>query len=76
MDSYESVIGDGTERAFSLRRGLLTRGRSWKRSSPPGCVWVAAATFEGREVIRACVTHGETTPDDVIELVNALDAAR
>ena len=40
-----------------------------------GRVWVAAATFEGREIIRACVTHGETTPDDVIELVNALDAA-
>ena len=37
-----------------------------------GRVWVAAATFEGREIIRACVTHGETTPDDITELVNAL----
>jgi glutamate/tyrosine decarboxylase-like PLP-dependent enzyme len=40
-----------------------------------GRVWVAAATFEGREIIRACVTHGETTPDDIMELVNAMQAA-
>lgn len=40
-----------------------------------GRVWIAAATFEGREVIRACVTHGAAVPDDVTELVNALDAA-
>jgi len=40
-----------------------------------GRVWVAAATFEGREIIRACVTHGETTTDDITELVNALDCA-
>jgi glutamate/tyrosine decarboxylase-like PLP-dependent enzyme len=37
-----------------------------------GRVWVAAATFEEREVIRACVTHGQTTPADVTELVSAL----
>ena len=36
-----------------------------------GRAWVAAAKFEGRESIRVCVTHGQTTPDDVIELVNA-----
>lgn len=41
-----------------------------------GRAWVAAAKFEGRDVIRICVTHGETAPDDVIELVNALHAAR
>jgi glutamate/tyrosine decarboxylase-like PLP-dependent enzyme len=40
-----------------------------------GRVWVAAATFEGRDVIRACVTHGETTSGDITELVNALLAA-
>jgi aromatic-L-amino-acid decarboxylase len=38
-----------------------------------GRVWVAAASFEGREIIRACVTHGETTTDDITELVDALD---
>jgi glutamate/tyrosine decarboxylase-like PLP-dependent enzyme len=41
-----------------------------------GRAWISVANFEGRQVIRACVTHGETTPDDVIELVEALEAAR
>jgi len=40
-----------------------------------GRAWVAAAAFEGSDVIRACVTHGETTEDDVLELVHALCAA-
>ena len=40
-----------------------------------GRAWVSATTFEGREVIRACVTHGETTPEDIAELVSALEAA-
>jgi hypothetical protein len=40
-----------------------------------GRSWVSAATFEGRDVIRACVTHGETTVHDVTELVDALQAA-
>src|SRR5580658_7942491 len=34
--------------------------------------WVARTKFEGREVIRVCATHGETTIADVDELVNAL----
>ena len=37
-----------------------------------GRAWVAAATFEGRETIRICVTHGETGPGDIDELVNSL----
>jgi hypothetical protein len=41
-----------------------------------GQAWVSVAQFEGRPVIRACVTHGETTPEDVAVLVEALDAAR
>jgi glutamate/tyrosine decarboxylase-like PLP-dependent enzyme len=40
-----------------------------------GRAWVSAATFEGRDVVRACVTHGETTPDDVRALVDALNSA-
>jgi len=40
-----------------------------------GRAWVALAKLEEREVIRACVTSGETTPEDVIELVNTLHAA-
>ncbi len=41
-----------------------------------GRAWISAANFEGRQVIRACVTHGETTREDVGELVEALEAAR
>jgi glutamate/tyrosine decarboxylase-like PLP-dependent enzyme len=41
-----------------------------------GRAWVSAANFEGREVIRACVVNEETTPDDITELVHALQSAR
>ena len=41
-----------------------------------GRAWVSAAAFEGRKVIRACITHGETAADDVDVLVAALEAAR
>ena len=37
-----------------------------------GCAWVSIATFESREVIRACVTSGLTTDEDVDTLVTAL----
>jgi glutamate/tyrosine decarboxylase-like PLP-dependent enzyme len=40
-----------------------------------GRAWISAATFEGREVIRACVTHGRTTPADIAALVDALQDA-
>ncbi len=57
---------------------------------PPGCgelrpfvsrviasgrAWVAAAKFEGRDIIRVCLTHGEATRQDILELVRALTAA-
>lgn len=41
-----------------------------------GKAWISAATFETRPVVRACVTHGETTPEDVAVLVEALEGAR
>jgi len=41
-----------------------------------GRVWISAANFEGRQVIRACLTHGETTQDHLMELVDALETAR
>jgi aromatic-L-amino-acid decarboxylase len=41
-----------------------------------GRAWISVAAFEHRKVIRACVTHGETTSDDVAALVEALEAAR
>lgn len=40
-----------------------------------GRAWIAAATFEKRDVIRACVTNGHSTADDVAELVGALEDA-
>ena len=40
-----------------------------------GRAWVSAARFEGRDVVRACVTHGETTPGDITEAADALQAA-
>ncbi|HEX4210688.1 MAG TPA: hypothetical protein VHY56_09860, partial [Candidatus Binataceae bacterium] len=40
-----------------------------------GRVWVAVAAFEGRDIIRTCVTNGETTLNDIDELVKALEAA-
>jgi len=40
-----------------------------------GRAWVARSTFEGREVIRICATHGELGLQDVEELVDALLAA-
>ncbi len=40
-----------------------------------GRAWVSAAIFEGRDVVRACVTHGETTPGDILEVVEALEKA-
>jgi glutamate/tyrosine decarboxylase-like PLP-dependent enzyme len=50
----------GDIRAIAAR--LLASGRAW----------VAATKFEGCDVIRACVSHGETSFEDVGELVNAL----
>jgi hypothetical protein len=40
-----------------------------------GRAWVAPATFEGRDVVRICATHGETSRSDIEELVAALSAA-
>jgi glutamate/tyrosine decarboxylase-like PLP-dependent enzyme len=40
-----------------------------------GRAWVAVASFEGSDIIRACVTHGETTEADIIELVHTLTDA-
>jgi aromatic-L-amino-acid decarboxylase len=40
-----------------------------------GRAWISLAVFEGREVIRACVTSGMTTKEDISELVTALVAA-
>ena len=39
-----------------------------------GRAWIAATVFEGSDVIRVCVTHGETSADDIIDLVYTLQS--
>ena len=41
-----------------------------------GGAWVSAAQFEGRDVVRACVTHGETSVADIDAVAELLDASR
>jgi aromatic-L-amino-acid/L-tryptophan decarboxylase len=40
-----------------------------------GRAWISPAIFEDREVIRACVTNGETMLGDIDALVDVLQAA-
>ncbi len=40
-----------------------------------GAAWISATEFEGREVIRACVTSGEASESDIAMLVDSLHAA-
>jgi glutamate/tyrosine decarboxylase-like PLP-dependent enzyme len=46
-----------------------------RRVLASGRAWVAVAKYEGRDVIRICLTHGEATIDDIHELVDALTSA-
>jgi glutamate/tyrosine decarboxylase-like PLP-dependent enzyme len=41
-----------------------------------GHAWVACTTFEGRDVLRICATHGESAPADVDRLVAVLNDRR
>lgn len=41
-----------------------------------GRAWIAPARFEGRDVVRICATHGESSEADLDELVAALEVAR
>ncbi len=41
-----------------------------------GAAWISAARFEQRDVVRACITHGETSCDDIRALVRILDSFR
>jgi glutamate/tyrosine decarboxylase-like PLP-dependent enzyme len=54
--------GGGSGQVKSIVNRVLATGRAW----------VAAAMFEGDSVIRACITHGETAPEDVFALVQVL----
>jgi hypothetical protein len=41
-----------------------------------GRAWISVADFEGRQMIRACVTNGETEPENIVGLMEVLEAAR
>ena len=38
-----------------------------------GTAWVSVARFAGRDVLRACITHGQTTEADIAQVAAALD---
>jgi glutamate/tyrosine decarboxylase-like PLP-dependent enzyme len=54
--------GPGSGDARSIVARVVASGRAW----------VAVASFEGDDVIRICITNGETTEADVMELVDTL----
>lgn len=66
-DSRLAVLGavppPGLGDVRSLVRRVVASGRAW----------VAPASFEGRDVVRICATHGATTLEDVDALVDALN---
>ncbi len=47
-----------------------------QRVSEAGRVWVSHTRFEGRPVIRACITNGRSTVADIEALVGELERAR
>jgi aromatic-L-amino-acid decarboxylase len=55
----------GSRDARSIVKSVVVSGRAW----------VSTAMFEGREIIRACVTNTETQPEDIMVLAGALQAA-
>jgi glutamate/tyrosine decarboxylase-like PLP-dependent enzyme len=46
-----------------------------ERVQKSGRAWVSLARFEERDVIRICVTHGETSDADIAILVEALNSS-
>jgi glutamate/tyrosine decarboxylase-like PLP-dependent enzyme len=44
-----------------------------RRVVASGRAWIASTTFEGRDVVRICATHGETAIEDVNALIAALN---
>ena len=59
------VIPPAVRDVRALVRGIVASGRAW----------VAPTTFEGRDVVRICITNGEVADADIAALVAALTAA-
>jgi aromatic-L-amino-acid decarboxylase len=60
-----AVLPPGAGEVRALVRRVVESGRAW----------VAPATFEGRDVVRICATHGETDRTDIERLVETLNSA-
>lgn len=41
-----------------------------------GGAWISTAMFEGQQVLRVCITNGQTTEEDVMALVHLLEGLR
>jgi glutamate/tyrosine decarboxylase-like PLP-dependent enzyme len=52
--------------------GLGEPGAIVARVLASGRAWVSLAKFEERDVIRICITHGETSAEDLATLIEAL----
>ncbi len=65
-DSPAAVLCLEPPAGYGNPRDLVTRVVA------SGRAWVSLASFEGRDIVRVCVTHGETGPEDVRALVDAL----
>ena len=69
-DSALAVLDVVPPRELAPARDLV------RRVVAAGQAWVAPTTFEGRDVVRICATHGETSLEDVDTLVAALNERR
>ncbi len=47
-----------------------------RRVLASGAAWISTAVFAGHEVIRICISNGETTSEDIAALVQTLQEAR
>jgi glutamate/tyrosine decarboxylase-like PLP-dependent enzyme len=47
-----------------------------RRVVASGRAWVAPTRFEGRDVVRICATHGESSEQDIEQLLVVLESAR
>jgi aromatic-L-amino-acid/L-tryptophan decarboxylase len=52
--------------------GSVTVREIVRRILESGRAWVSVAKFEGRDVVRACVTHGETSHADIDDVADLL----
>ena len=68
-DSPLAVLNVTPPAALGELRGII------ERMLRSGRAWASVARFEESEVVRICVTHGETSDRDIGILVDALNAA-